>query len=392
MNTTFRFLIIGFLSILLSACVNTGKNASDNNTESIQNTENNASAATIQPQYAKGFTVEYIPNAKLVTIQDPDPANKSTRSYHFALVAKGMKEKVVVPTDYQIIETPVKSIICMTTLQLAGFITLDELDKITGVTSTRFLHNHKMQQRLDSGFARKIGIEGNFDNEIIMNMNPDIIFISPFKRGGYENLRDVQIPLVPHLGYKELTPLGQAEWIKFIALFINAEEKANTIFSNIEKQYNKLKALTANVKHRPVVFSGEMRGGGWYTVGGQSFLAQIFRDAGADYFLKDNTESGGVTLDFETIYSQAAHADYWRILNGYAGVFSYDVLKGEDNRYADFKAFKDKGVIYCNLRDKGFYENSPTQPQLVLKDFIKVFHPDLIESQYKGTFYELLIK
>lgn len=97
---------------------------------------------------------------------------------------------------------------------------------------------------------------------------------------------EIGIPLLPHLGYKEMTPLGQAEWIKFIGLFIGQEEEANAKFAAIEKPYNDLKQLAANVKKRPVVFSGEIRGGNWYAVGGKSFLAELFRDAGAGLLLE----------------------------------------------------------------------------------------------------------
>ena len=83
-----------------------------------------------------------------------------------------------------------------------------------------------MNRQLESGKTVKIGIEGNFDNEAVMSMNPDLILISPFKRGGYEALKDVGIPLVPHLGYKEMTPLGQAEWIKFVGLLCGMEKEA----------------------------------------------------------------------------------------------------------------------------------------------------------------------
>ncbi|MEG1511549.1 MAG: ABC transporter substrate-binding protein [Bacteroidales bacterium] len=394
MNTILKFFFIVLLSCILYACGNNKDNgdSAGNKTEYARDIAYKIKPDTITtkiiPKYAKGFTVSYIKNAKLVSIKDP--VSKHGQCYKFALVEKENINNILVPKEYQIIEIPVKSVICMTTLQLSNFITLDNIDKVVGVTSTRFLHNKKMQQRIKQGLTHKIGIEGNFDNEVIMNINPNVIFISPFKRGGYDSMKDVHIPLVPHLGYKELSPLGQAEWIKFIALFINEEKKANILFDDIEEKYNSLKELAKNVEYRPVVFSGEMRGGGWYTVGGKSFLAQIFRDAGADYFLKDNMESGGVTLDFETIYSKASTANYWRILNGYNGTFSYKALMNEDDRYSDFKAFKNKGIIYCNLRDKGFYENSPTQPHLVLKDFIKIFHPQLIEPKYKGTFYELL--
>ena len=150
---------------------------------------------------------------------------------------------------------------------------------------------------------------------------------------------------MPHLGYKEMTPLGQAEWIKFVGLLLGREDKANKQFAAIKKRYNELKELTGRVTKRPVVFSGELRGGNWYAVGGRSFLAQLFKDAGADYFLKDDEQSGGVTLDFETVYSQAAGADYWRIVNSYQGEFSYNTLKEEDARYVDLKHTKRKGDL-----------------------------------------------
>lgn len=344
----------------------------------------------IVPKYAKGFQVTYTDKGYcLLDIKDPQK-EEGGDSYHFALKPRGVNIDET-PAGYTVIETPVRSTICMTSLQLSNFIKLDELDAVVGITSTRHLFNADMQKRLDEGKTHKIGIEGNFDNEIIMGINPDVILISPFKRGGYDALTEVGIPLIPHLGYKEMTPLGQAEWIKFIGLLIGKEEKANRIFAEIENRYLELVKLTSEVKKRPVVFSGELRGGNWYAVGGKSFLAQLFKDAGADYFLKDDIRSGGVSLDFETVYSQAAYADYWRIVNSYKGEFTYDVLQAEDVRYADFQAFKKKQVVYCNMSQKPFYESMPVEPEVVLADLIAVFHPQLLPN-HTPRYYELLKK
>lgn len=348
------------------------------------------SSRIIIPEYAEGFEVRYVEGGCLVTIQDPQKEKGKGEIYRYALVRdKEAFAKNKVSDDYVVQLVPVKNIICMTSLQLSNFIKLDELDHVVGITSTRHLFNKEVNRRLKEKKIRKIGIEGNFDNEIIISMNPDLILISPFKRGGYDALKEVGIPLIPHLGYKENSPLGQAEWIKFIGLLIGEEEKANAIFDSIKTEYNALKQLTAKIEKKPVVFSGELRGGNWYAVGGRNFLAQLFRDAGADYFLKDDPNTGGVTLDFETVYSRAESADYWRILNSYNGTFTYDALKAEDSRYADFRAFKDKGVIYCNLKEKPYYENVPTHPEVLLKDLIKVFHPELLPD-YTPVFYELL--
>ncbi|MCR5710026.1 MAG: ABC transporter substrate-binding protein [Bacteroidales bacterium] len=344
-------------------------------------------AGPVEIRYAEGFRVSYSDAGCLVDIQDP--LREESESFHYLLVPRGSKPAAV-PSGYTVLEVPVERIVCMTSLQLSNFICLEELDRVVGVTSTRHLFNPEMKQRLADGRTSKIGIEGNFDNEVIIGLNPELILISPFKRGGYEALRGVDIPLVPHLGYKEMTPLGQAEWVKFIGLLSGEEEKACRVFEGIESRYNALKELTADVRERPVVLSGELHGGNWYVGGGRSFLAQIFRDAGGEYFLPDDQNSGGLNLDFETVYSKTAGAKYWRIVNSYNGTFSYDALKAEDARYADLGAFKGKGVIYCNMREKPFYESMPVQPDVVLSDLIHIFHPELLPSDYQPVFYDLL--
>ena len=373
------------MSLLAVSCTTNNKQQ----TENREVTEQSSFAGVrIVLEYARGFTLSYRDGFALLDIRDPQ--NKESTAFHYAFVKRGTKPAGI-PDTYTVIETPIRSVICMTSLQLSNFIKMDALDKVVGVTSTRHLFNKEMNERLKSGKTVKIGIEGNFDNEVIMSMNPDLILVSPFKRGGYEMMKDVGIPLIPHLGYKEMTPLGQAEWVKFVGLLLGEEQKANETFSAIERRYNELKELTANgkVKRRPVVLSGELRGGNWYALGGESFLAQLFKDAGADYFLKDDKRSGGVTLDFETVYNQGDEADYWRIVNSYPGVFSYEALKDQDPRYADFRAFKEKGIIYCNMKDTPFYESMPTEPEVVLADLLHIFHPDLLPDHTPAYYAKL---
>lgn len=343
------------------------------------------STEMVRPSYAQGFKVEYREDMVLLDINDPE--NREAERFHYALTDKGFSGEV--PEGYVRLDVPVGSAICMTSLQLSNFLKLGIPEKVVGITSTRHLHNEAMNRQLKEGKTHKIGIEGNFDNEVIMAINPDVIFISPFKRGGYDAIRNVGIPMVPHLGYKELSPLGQAEWIKVIGLLTGKAAEANKEFSAIAERYNGLKALVDTVAYRPTVFSGEMRGGNWYAVGGKSFLAQLFRDAGGDYFLKDNEESGGVTLDYETVYTNAAGADYWRIVNSFDGEFGYNTLKEEDNRYTDFDAWKHHGVIYCNMKEVPFYERMPVEPEVVLADFIHVFHPEILPEHTPG-YYRLL--
>lgn len=339
-----------------------------------------SASVQIEVKYATGFTVRDSADIRLVDVGKKD---------HFALVRQS---DAVVPPGYVKVLVPIQGTIVMTALQLSNFTLLDAHDVVKGITGTKNLFNKDIKQAVKEGRIAKIGMEGNVDAELVLAANPDVIFISPSKRGGYDAIRETGITLVPHLGYKELDPLGQAEWIKFVGMFIGKERQANELFAGIEQRYNDLKAKVAQLPSdtkQPTVFSGEMHYGNWHAVGGKNYLAQIFRDAGADYVIHDD-ETSGENLEFEKMYAMAANADYWRILNSYPDDFSYEALKASEPRNELFKAFREHKVIYCNMKQTPYYEISPVKPDVLLKDLVYVFHPELVESDYKPTFYQLL--
>lgn len=370
-------LIISLFFLLFLSCSSKKKETSDN----LKN-----GYTSLEFKYAKGIKIKDFKNYRLVDITDP--SGESYIVYKYAFLERGT-DKSGIPSDYAVIEAPIRSAICLTTLQLSNFIKLGALDKVVGITSTRFLSNKQINEQIKNGKTSKIGIEGEFDSEVVIALNPDIILVSPFKKGGYDAIRNLNIPLVSFLGYKETTPLGQAEWIKFTGILLGLEEESIKLFDEIETKYNRLKELTLKLDRKPTILSGELHSGNWYVVGGKSYLAQLFNDAGASYFMRNDNESGGFYVDYETVYSQGANADYWRILNSYDGEYTYDVLKQTDARYVDFKAYKEKKIIYCNLRDKPFYENSPVEPEVVLADLIKIFHPEIL-PEHKPVYYDLL--
>ena len=335
------------------------------------------SVEAITVKYATGFSVH--------DSADVRPVEVGQRQ-RLALVHSS---DAAVPSGYTKICVPIQRTICMTSLQLSNFTVLGAHDVVKGLTGTKNLFNKDILERVKDGRIVKIGMEGNFDTELVLAANPDVIFISPSKRGGYDAIKETGIQLIPHLGYQELHPLGQAEWIKFVGMFIGKEHQANEVFAAIEKRYLSLKEAASAASSRPTVFSGEMHYGNWHAVGGKNYLAQIFRDAGADYVIQDD-ETGGEDLEFEKMYALAAKADYWRILNSYPGEFSYEALKASEPRNELFRAFKERQVIYCNMKQQAYYEIAPVEPDVLLKDFVAIFHPELVEPDYKPSFYKLL--
>ena len=356
------------------------------------------SAEAMSLDYAQGFQVRTLENGvKLVDVADPQTdEDKMPVSYHFALVPRQTVNSQLstvndqIPEGYTKVEVPVERTLVMTMLQLSNFTALGALDVVKGITGTKNLFNEDIHQRVADGRIVKIGMEGNFDTELILAANPEVIFISPFKRGGYDAIKETGVTLIPHLGYKEPHPLGQAEWIKYVGLFIGKEKEADALFDRIKKRYL---ALAEKVKKEttdcPTVFSGEMHGGNWFAVGGKNHLAQLFRDAGAEYILKDDN-TGGVPIEYEQMYALAANADYWRILNSYPGDFSYEALRSSEPRNELFKAFKEKHVIYCNMKQTPYYESSPVEPDVLLADLVAIFHPELMDEGYQPRYYQLL--
>ena len=374
----------GFATVILKAtmfvaifCACSGRNVRQQTMDAARED----STVAVHVDYATEFTVRDSADVRLVCIGGND---------RFALVKSG---DVQVPEGYTKVQVPIQRTICMTALQLSNFTVLDAHDVVKGITGTKNLFNDDINQRAKDGRIVKIGMEGEFDTELILAANPDVIFISPSKRGGYDAIRETGITLVPHLGYQELNPLGQAEWVKLVGMFIGKEREANEVFSGIERRYNELKEKVKRLKGEevqyPTVFSGEMHYGTWHAVGGKNYLAQIFKDAGATYVI-DDEETSGENLEFEKMYALAANADYWRILNSFPGEFSYEALKASEPRNELFKAFKEKKVIYCNMKQTPYYEISPVMPDVLLKDLVAVFHPDLVEDDYQPTFYRLL--
>ena len=367
------FLTIALIG-LLCGCSLKGGQTQSGSTETVAD-----SLAEMTVKYATGFSVKDTAGIRLVDVGE---------KYHFALVQDAAAEA---PEGYTKILVPIERTICMTALQLSNFTILDAHDVVKGITGTKNLFNEDILARVKDGRIVKIGMEGNFDTEMVLAANPQIIFISPSKRGGYDAIKETGITLVPHLGYQELNPLGQAEWIKFVGMFIGKEKEANEVFAGIESRYNELKEKASKVAKRPTVTSGEMHYGTWHAVGGKNYLAQIFRDAGADYVINDE-ETSGENLEFEQMYALAANADYWRILNSYPGDFTYEALKASEPRNELFKAYKEKKVIYCNMKQTPYYEISPVKPDVLLKDFVAIFHPELVEADYQPSFYYLLEK
>jgi iron complex transport system substrate-binding protein len=330
--------------------------------------------------HADGFTIDYFNNYKVVTVAAPWLGAEDSAVY--VLVQCGTPN----PPGYDdavVLDVPISRFVSMSTTYLPYLDAFGLLDSLVGVDFGSFAYNATVQEKLAAGELVEIGSGATVNVEAALELNPDVIMTSASGSADFDThpkLQEVGLTVVLNADYLDVTPLGRAEWGKFIAAFYNEEAQADALFNDVVTEYEALAALTADVTERPTVFANTPFEGTWYMPGGQSYTAQLFETAGADYLWGEDQATGTLFLDFESVFDQAAGGDYWLNL-GFVSALAD--LEATDERFADFAAFQNGSTYNYDLRTNefggnDFFESAAANPQLVLADLIKIFHPDLL--------------
>jgi iron complex transport system substrate-binding protein len=343
-------------------------------------------------KYAKGFTVKDFGSYKEVEVTHPYKGART--GYRYLLVQEGNP----VPdhaSDVQVISIPLKNIVCTSTTHIPLLDYLGETDKLIGFPTTDYINSIPMRKRIDEGSVVDLGIDKGMNVEKLITLQPSMVmgYAMTADLGQLKKIHELGVPVVINSEYLEEHPLGRAEWIKFMALFFNQEEKADSVFGYIEAQYVSAAKATATIAEdaKPTVMSGVVYGDTWFLPGGKNYAAKLLNDAGANYLWKADTTSGYLELSLESVYAKAHDADFWIGI----GLFNtLDELKASEERYASFKAFK-QGNIYSYNGRKGakgwseFLELGYLRPDLILNDLVKILHPDLLPG-YQLYFHKKL--
>lgn len=338
-----------------------------------------------EPAYANRFKIKYFSDHKRIEITHPWDSTAAP------LVTLLSKNAEFLKNNPSAIKIPVKKWVSVASTQISYAHKLNVLDELVGMAEPQYVANTKVQEGLVTGKIRNIGIAFAPDTEILLVLNPDMMMISPFKDDFYGPLRSAGIKMTTNSSYLENTPLGRMEWLVYVAAFFNKEDEAIATVNEVAERYNKVKQLAANAKEKPCVMSGQVYQGVWYTPAAQSFNANFLEDAGVRYIFNDRPGTGSLSYDFETVYQAAAHCDYWMMMVNRADTYSYSALKDEDVRYTDFDAFKLRKVVYSNTYNSMLFEKGLLEPDVVLKDLVQLFHPELnIDSEQ--VYYRKLTK
>ncbi|MCP4882804.1 MAG: ABC transporter substrate-binding protein [Flavobacteriales bacterium] len=375
----YQFYLI-FLGLILSVI------SCDQAKEKVKINENNNEFIT-SVKYAKGFDVQLYKGYTKLIIKSPYPDAKQYQE--FILVS----DRKVDFEGSNKIYVPVKKMVATSTTHIPMIEILDETNSLIGFPTTDYISSKKTVARVRNGEVKDLGNEQDFNTEVLISLQPDIMVAFSMGKSGklYQNIEKNGIPVVFNGDWLEDSPLGRAEWIKFFGALFNKNEEADSIFKAIEQDYLEAKKIALQAKIKPTIMSGVLFKDKWNLPAGESFTAQLYKDANTDYLWKTSSGQGSLILSFESVFEKAKKADYW-IGSGY--YTTLEELESANMHYQEFETYKTKQIYSFSKRrsENGgveYFEFGPLRPHIVLKDLIKVVHPELLPT-YEPYFLQRL--
>ncbi|WP_323787938.1 ABC transporter substrate-binding protein [Psychroserpens sp.] len=375
---------ISLISLLIIVGCKEEKRVDQTTTTSVLELKNN---------YAQGFKIEDKETHKILTVSNPWP--KAENSYNYALIPKEKASKLTLNKEEfnGLIITPVQKVVVTSTTHIPALELLGVEQTLVGFPGTDYISSEKTRKRIDQGQIRELGNNEGINTEVLLEIRPDVVvaFGVDGTNKSMEIIEKAGIPVIYNGDWVEKTPLAKAEWIKFFGALYIKEKEAEAIFKQIESDYIDAKKIASEATSKPTVLCGAMHKDIWYLPNGTSPEAQFLNDANTNYLWSSTKETGSIALSFEAVYEKGKNAELWLSPSYYT---SYDDLEKSNNHYSQFAAFQNK-TIYTFSNTTGrtggvlYYELGISRPDLVLKDMIKICHPELLKD-YKTTFFKPL--
>jgi iron complex transport system substrate-binding protein len=344
---------------------------------------------------AQNFSVEYRNSYKVVTVSHAYVGGPPER---YVLVQCGTPTPRL-PADLAsapLVPVPVTSIFSASTTHLQVLADLNRIEVVTGVSKAADATIPSLVSRIASGAAVEFAPTSVIDTERVVARAPSIFMTGGSFHSALAVVRGAGIPVVANVEWLESTPLARSEWVKYTALFLNEEQKAQATFDRVKHAYASLVERTRTIPddQRPSVMTGRATRGTYFSAGGKSYVAELIADAGGRYIWQDNAATGTVAFDLEAQLQRAANADIW--ING-GGWRDRATMLEDEPRYALLKAYR-QGEIWVYERrataagGNDYWSRSITRPDLVLADLVKIFHPRLLPDHQFEWYMRVPVK
>lgn len=335
-------------------------------------------------EYASGFDIQGADSKQSVLLTVTNPWQGADGIAVQLFIARD-GETAPEGFDGQVLEGDADRIVAMSSTHIAMLDAIGEVDRVVGVSGIDYISNPDIQARRDR--IGDVGYEGNINYELLLSLDPDLVLLYGVNgASGMElKLRELGIPFMYVGDYLEESPLGKAEWMVALSEVVGCRSEGEKVFAEIPVRYNVLRKKVAdNVLDAPSVMLNTPYGDSWFMPSTESYVARMVKDAGGDYIYKKNTGNASVPIDLEEAYLLASQADMWLHV-GMANTL--DELRAACPKFIDTRCFRGGQVYNNNARTNAaggndYFESGVVHPELVLRDLIKIFHPELVEEDF----------
>jgi len=371
-----RFFIAGLL--IACSAMHSCNTLNENHQHQSVKSPDNIQVSSVE--YALGFDLVQKEDFQLLHIFRHYNDNSDTLSYVL------FKENASIPerfSDFRKIQVPVERIALLNSSYLSYFNFCQAKDHIKAISEARYIYDDEVYGDVQEGRIKEIGFGETIDKEQLLALDIDLVV-----NVGWPNTPDKNEQLLLELGIEQLilsewqesTLLGRSEWVKVIAVLTGKEDSVNFRFSELAVTYDSLENLSSKVTNRPTVLCNLPYKGSWYVPGGGSYVSKLIESSGANYLWSDEEGTGGMQLDFESVYARGLNADFW-INPGTAHTIK-EVIDS-DIRLTDFQPVETGNVYNSNQRKSreeanDYWESGLMNPHIILADMIHILHPELL--------------
>ncbi len=371
------FVLCCFCFVVLHSCKQETKPVI---TESAKNTV----------KYAQGLCIVNYTDYTLVTVTKPWP--EAHENYRYVLHKKGAK----IPdslANLTRITVPVQRIVVTSTTHIPSLEMLGETATLIGFPNLDYISSETVRKQINQHKVKELGKNQSLNTELLIELQPDVIIGYGIDNNNptLDNLKKSGLNVVLNGDWNEKTALGKAEWIKLFGALFDKQEEAETLFSKLVNDYHKTLKIAQRATTKPTVLAGDIYEGKWYLPKGNSWGSLLLKDAQSEYLWADTHGTGSLALSFEAVFEKAKDADIWITSGQYKSLAE---MTDANPHYNQFKAFQQKNVYSFSGKrgEKGgklYYELAPNRPDIVIKDLVKILHPELLPG-YQPYFFEKL--
>ncbi len=338
-------------------------------------------------EFARNVSVEYRNSYKVVTVRRGDGSSEQ-----YLLLQCGAPKPMVSGglAGAPVVSIPITSMFSDSATHMPLLVELGHADVLTGINAARYVTTQPVLDRIRRGQVVEYAPNYIINPELVIAKAPAILMVGGGYPDEYKTIRKAGIAVVVNDEWEESTALGRAEWLKYMALFLNEEAKAERSFDAIRDRYFALRERTSRIpdNQRPRVMTGVASRGTFEVSGGASYVSKLIADAGGVYVWSDNPSQGVMSVDLEAQIARAASADFW--INGREWK-SLKAMLSEEPRYGEFKPVRQGSVwLYDKVVNEAgaydYWSRGVTRPDLILADLIKIFHPELA-SDHEFVWY-----